>query len=119
MNEIRSCRLHLLHKSPNLLVNLCGAILKKKIGKTSTKKSAVGIMILTCVLPSKLTRYTVLFFRINCLKKFLHEYHWCQQFGSNLGLTFVQPDLGTNCMQMLSADSKIHQGKSSLTILMT
>ena len=47
------------------------------------------------------------FFKINCFKKVLHEYHQSvKQFGSGSGRHFVGSDLGPNCLQRLSADYK-------------
>ena len=47
------------------------------------------------------------FFIINFFKKISHEhYQSAKPFRSRSGPTFVGPDLGPNCLQMLSADDK-------------
>ena len=49
--------------------------------------------------------YRLLFFFKLTLEKIFREYHQrVKQFGSRSGPTFSRPDLGTNCLQKLSAD---------------
>ena len=48
----------------------------------------------------------LIFFPINFFKIFFQEYYQSvKQFQSRAGPTFVGPDLGPNCLQMLSADN--------------
>ena len=48
------------------------------------------------------------FFQINFFEEFFQKYHQSvKQFGSRSGPTFVSPDLGSNCLQRLSADNTV------------
>ena len=61
-----------------------------------------------CLTPSRALSAGV-YFKINFFKKFFQEHYMSvKQFGSRSGLSVLNPDLGPNCLQWLSADNISH-----------
>ena len=49
----------------------------------------------------------LIFFKIDSFKKFFHDYHQCQNsLDPDQAQHFVGPDLGSNCLERLSADNQ-------------
>ena len=65
------------------------------------------LTLLLCLLCKLLISGLLIFFKINFFNKFFKKYHdSVKQLGSRSGLFFVEPDLGPNCLQRLSVDSR-------------